>query len=95
MEAQATIAAAGGLHTQQGDGYQYGVPPLCVGQCSAGKCRLDKTQSGCCTLLKSKQDYAEVSSVISNDRTAPPAQQAGLEKTKDGVYCWKGTDYGY
>lgn len=95
MEAQTTQAAAQQLHTQQDDDHYYGVPPLCVGQCSAGKCVLDKTQSGCCTLLKSKQDYAEVSGAINSDMTAPPAQKAGLAKTKDGVYCWKGTDYGY
>jgi hypothetical protein len=53
---------------------------------------LDKTHSGCCTMLKSKHDYVEALNTISNGNTM---QRAELQKTKDAVYCWKGTDYGY
>jgi len=80
-------------HGSSYDGHSRGHPP-CTGKCNAGKCNLDKSHPGCCTLGPWKYLEAEEQKAIG--KTAAAAEY----KTKEGeVYCWEGTysskkDYG-
>lgn len=69
-------------------------PPQCLGKCFAGKCVLDKSRSGCCTLAitRPKDRYAEAASkAVDGDKDVSAAEQAGLTTmTGNGVYCWEG-----
>lgn len=63
-------------------------PPPCTGQCNTGKCNMDKSHPGCCTLGPWKYFDAEAQKATGTGKTA-----AAEYKTKEGeVYCWDGTE---
>jgi len=67
--------------------------PPCTGRCDTGKCNLDKSHPGCCTVGPWKYIAAEAQKATgSGEIVKAMAAEYEEEKPKGDVYCWEGTE---